>query len=776
MIRILLVVASVILVSYLVSAQKNQLVQNTDPETILEQRGEVYFTFKVSNVKEIGELTRIISIDKIDNTTVYAYANQKEFKEFLLSGYQYKVLVPPSEMHPVRMLDDLSQREITEWDFYPTYEVYLEMMYQYEADYPALCRIEEIGTLSSGRKLITAIISDNVNERENEPQFLYTSSIHGDELTGYILMLRLIDYLLENYGLDPRITNIVDGIEIYINPLANPDGTYAGGNSTVYGATRGNANFVDLNRNYPDPEDGPHPDGNPWQPETILFMEYAEVNDFVMGANFHGGYEVINYPWDTWPTRHADNDWWIYVSYEYAETVHDNSPSNYFIGQEDGVTNGYDWYTIDGGRQDYMNYFEFCRESTIEISNTKLLPASQLPAHWDYNYQSFLSDLEQSMFGVRGIITDSLTSEPVVAKVIVENHDKDSSRVYSGAEVGNYHRLLDEGEYDITYKSKGYFPKTYNNIIVNNRQATINDVKLVPGDLIADFTSNKTHVPVGESVGFFDQSYGDITSWTWSFEGGTPATSNVQNPAVQYNETGNYSVTLTISDGTSSNTMTRNGFVTANLEYLMSSATITTNTGLFFDSGGDDANYSDNENYIMTFKPDDGCNKLRFDFVELNIEFESSCDYDWLKIYNGPSIESPLIGTYCGYNSPGTVVADNDEGALTFRFHSDDNITESGWVAEISCDGNVGINPAETSSIINIYPNPAQDWCIIESNFRDAEELLIKAFDITGKQVHAAIIDNSSNYNLDISNWERGIYYFEVLSGNERYSQKILKH
>jgi len=109
MIRILLVVASVILVSYLVSAQKNQLVQNTDPETILEQRGEVYFTFKVSNVKEIGELTRIISIDKIDNTTVYAYANQKEFKEFLLSGYQYKVLVPPSEMHPVRMLDDLSQ-------------------------------------------------------------------------------------------------------------------------------------------------------------------------------------------------------------------------------------------------------------------------------------------------------------------------------------------------------------------------------------------------------------------------------------------------------------------------------------------------------------------------------------------------------------------------------------------------------------------------------------------------------------------------------------------
>jgi murein tripeptide amidase MpaA len=88
-------------------------------------------------------------------------------------------------------------------------------------------------------------------------------------------MMHLIDYLLEGYGTDPRITEMIDNTEIFINPLANPDGTYHGGNNSVYGAQRYNANNIDLNRNYPDPADGPHPDGNAWQQETVAFMAYA---------------------------------------------------------------------------------------------------------------------------------------------------------------------------------------------------------------------------------------------------------------------------------------------------------------------------------------------------------------------------------------------------------------------------------------------------------------------------------------------------------------------
>ncbi len=51
---------------------------------------------------------------------------------------------------------------------------------------------------------------------------MYSATMHGDETTGYILMLRLIDYLLSNYGADPQVTNILDNMEVWIYPLANP--------------------------------------------------------------------------------------------------------------------------------------------------------------------------------------------------------------------------------------------------------------------------------------------------------------------------------------------------------------------------------------------------------------------------------------------------------------------------------------------------------------------------------------------------------------------------
>jgi hypothetical protein len=291
-------------------------------------------------------------------------------------------------------------------------------------------------------------------------------------------MLRLIDYLLNNYGTNPRITTMVNEIDIFINPLANPDGSYKAGNSNIYGAQRYNANGVDLNRNYPDPEDGPHPDGYPWQTETVHFMNFAEEHHFAMSANIHGGTEVCNYPWDTWPRLAADDDWWQYVCREYADTAHVNSPSGYMNGYENGITNGYQWYSISGGRQDYMNYFHQDREFTLEISDVKLLPASQLPALWNYNYRSLLNYLEQVMFGVRGRITDSASGEPLEAEVYVLGHEEDSSWVYSSLPDGNYSRLLDAGTYDIRYSKNGYYSKVYENVVVTNRQITNLDVEL----------------------------------------------------------------------------------------------------------------------------------------------------------------------------------------------------------------------------------------------------------------------------------------------------------
>ena len=69
------------------------------------------------------------------------------------------------------------------------------------------------------------------------------------------------------------------------------------------------------------------------------------------------------------------------------------------------------------------------------------------------------------------------------------------------------------------------------------------------------------NIKEGESVHFFDVSTGNVTSWDWTFEGGTPAISTEQNPVVTYNKAGSYAVTLTVGDGNTTATATREAFV-----------------------------------------------------------------------------------------------------------------------------------------------------------------------------------------------------------------------
>ena len=472
---------------FLIGFSQNAVAQNNyaDPvDSIFRGRGEVYFSFKLADKDDIHKLTRMISIDHVNGKIVRAYANKSEFTEFLNYTRNYKILPHPGKLLAESEINAGNPGKLpdggTIWNFYPTYQQYLDYMNGFASAYPELCKLDTVGVSIQGRLILALKISQNAHTEGAEPQFLYTSSIHGDETTGYIMMMHLIDYLLTNYGSDPDITEMINTTEIIINPLANPDGTYHGGNNSVYGAVRYNANNIDLNRNYPDPKLGDHPDGNPWQVETLAWMDYAQNNHFIMSANFHGGAEVFNYPWDTWTKLHADDEWWQFVGREWADTVHSYGPPGYFDDEVNGITNGYAWYELNGGRQDYMNYWHHCREVTLEISNIKLLPASQLLSFWDYNYRSFLNYIKQANYGFNGIVTDTVNDQPVAAKVMINGHDRDFSEVYSRSSTGFYARPIYEGSYNVTYSAPGYYTKTIKNVTVVNRSTTRVDVQLRP--------------------------------------------------------------------------------------------------------------------------------------------------------------------------------------------------------------------------------------------------------------------------------------------------------
>ncbi len=475
------------LITLVTFGQKNaQELQNAQNQ--IATYGDVYFKFSVENSEKLDALPKFISIDnatKNNVNVVYAYVHKSRYSDLLDLQIPFEVVSKLNETKAITMATTVA--EMANWDRYPTYGVYQQMMQDFVTNYPSLCRLESIGTSQNGRDISVLRITDNPDADENEPEFFYTSSMHGDETVGFVLTLRLIDYLLTNYGSNSQVDNLVNNVEIWINPDANPDGTYNGGNHTVAGATRYASNGIDLNRNFPAPEDD-HPDGNAWASENVDMMAFADMHNITLSANMHGGAEVVNYPWDSWYSSqrvHSDDDWWELVSHEYADTVHDNS-SGYMTGYNNGITFGADWYLIWGGRQDYMTYFKEGREFTLELSDTKLLGTQHLQAHWNYNYESLLLYMEQSLYGIHGVITDSVTGDPLEAKIEISGHDDDVSFIHSQLPVGNYHRLIYAGTYNVTYSKTGYYSQTITTSVVNYNTIT-RDVALVPiGAGVAD--------------------------------------------------------------------------------------------------------------------------------------------------------------------------------------------------------------------------------------------------------------------------------------------------
>lgn len=305
---------------------------------------------------------------------------------------------PPQEepLAPKSLTMATTLDEMYQWNRYPTYGVYLEMMNHFVETYPNLCHLDTIGTSVNGRLILSLVIVGTATTDIVRPNFFYSSTIHGDELTGFYFMLRLCDTLLSSYGSSTDITNLLDRVNVYINPLANPDGTYLNDDNTVANSIRYNARMVDLNRNYPNPFGADPLDDI--QPETQAMIDYANLHHFVMSANLHGGSEVMNYPWDSFTSSerpHEQSDWWKAVCQRFVDTCRLYNQRAYRSVNREGYIAGGDWYVIYNGRQDYFNYYHNTLELTMEVSNTKKLPTEQLSRYWNFQSHSLINYIKE---------------------------------------------------------------------------------------------------------------------------------------------------------------------------------------------------------------------------------------------------------------------------------------------------------------------------------------------------------------------------------------------
>jgi hypothetical protein len=172
--------------------------------------------------------------------------------------------------------------------------------------------------------------------------------------------------------------------------------------------------------------------------------------------------------------------------------------------------------------------------------------------------------------------------------------------------------------------------------------------------------------------------------------------------------------------------------------YLISDGGIVeTCSGEFYDSGGPSGNYGNNDNFIMTFRPATTGAKIQFDFTSFSVEPQPQCQWDFLEIFNGENTSAPLVGKYCGTNSPGLVTSTSVSGALTFRFVSNRANAFPGWSASISCvipptlglwtgaisedwnnAGNWYHNFVPTSMTDVTIPSEAQNWPVYDGNLQ----------------------------------------------------------
>lgn len=254
----------------------------------------------------------------IDVLSVYrdgridAAVDDDQLAWLLLRSPQTRVLERASLAAPADLGGDLAG--------YHTFDEMMADLLAMAAALPALARLDTIGFSHEARPIVALKISDSVAIDEDEPEVLIIGCHHARELMSVEIPLMLAQHLLDRYGTSPQITALVDGLEIWIVPMLNPDGhVYVQNNNsgdwwTWWRKNRrnnGDGTFgVDLNRNYgyqwgyddagssPSTSSAVYRGPAPFsEPETQAVRDFCVERDFSVALSYHTYSELLIHPW-----------------------------------------------------------------------------------------------------------------------------------------------------------------------------------------------------------------------------------------------------------------------------------------------------------------------------------------------------------------------------------------------------------------------------------------------------------------------------------------------
>ena len=329
--------------------------------------------------------------------------------------------------------------------------------------------------------------------------------------------------------------------------------------------------------------------------------------------------------------------------------------------------------------------------------------------------------------------------------------------------------------------------------------------------LTASFTADDYTICQATQVQFSDATTGNPSSWAWTFEGGTPATSTLQNPLVTYNTAGTWNVSLTVSNGTANNTITSPDIIlvdpppsafagpdgetclneaftvveasaqnTSMISWVVTSGfgTLENSTAVsptYTPAAGDEGN-----TVLLTMNAYGmgGCNaEISSSTLSLSVyglpdvtlqAFDTVC-YEWqaFELTGGLPEGGYYSGTGVAYGWFDPATAGIGTHTITYAYIDANDCENSveGIMEVTSC---VGLTE-QAHGFFSIYPNPTSGN--ISVDLKKEGDYSFRIFNANGKVVVDKKILKSGIISL--SGLENGLYLVKIINGRDSYIQKL---
>ena len=326
-------------------------------------------------------------------------------------------------------------------------------------------------------------------------------------------------------------------------------------------------------------------------------------------------------------------------------------------------------------------------------------------------------------------------------------------------------------------------------ISVTNAWYAVGIGEVYSNNATSDFKVSSLSILCSPDTVQFSNLSSNASSFIWDFGDGN--TSTALSPYHVYTSYGTYDVKLiAVSACGKNDTLTKQSSVIIDASFsciktpVAGTINVTACNGVLTDNGGAQNNYSDNADGIVTISPT-MASSVKLTFFTFNLEDYQDTTFslkDSLIIYDGPDINSPVIGIYSGNTLPngGTIIS--SAGSITVEMVSDFFLNRSGfelgWVGSGCISTNI-VMGKNYPDVFHIFPNPNKsNFTInIESQEIINQPVLITMFNYLGEKIFSEndfCFNDKYSKELTLSNISSGIYYINIHAGKQDFRDKVI--